>query len=121
MAAITGWRAAGALADRFFQSYAFLGDKSDTEVREPALIPNLIYLVAARFATPLELIAQPLLTENLTRLQTTWAVYAGPSSLEQLVPRGMPIFYDPVWTPYRALEHGELESDLATGQLPSVG
>src|SRR5204863_2873240 len=106
--------------DRFFQSYAFLEDRSDSTVRESLLTPNLLYLVAARFASPLELVAQPLLTENLTRLQTTWAVYAGRSNLELLVMRGMPLFYDPVWTPYRALEQGELESDISTGQLPSV-
>jgi hypothetical protein len=112
----------GALADRFFQSYAFLEDGSDSTVREsdPSLTANLIYLVAARYATPLELVSQPLLTENLTRLQTTWAVYAGQSTLRTMEARGMAIFYDPLWTPYRSLERGELESDLATGQLPSV-
>jgi phospholipase C len=110
----------GALADRFFQSYAFLEDESDSTVRMSPLIPNLIYLVAARFSTPSDLVAQPLLTENLTRLQTTWAVYAGPSNLAMMELRGMPIFYDPVWTPYRSLERGELESDLAAGSLPSV-
>jgi phospholipase C len=110
----------GALADRFFQSYAFLDDTSDSTVREPPLVPNLIYLVAARYSSPLDLVAQPLLTENLTRLQTTWAVYAGRSNLELMKVRGMPSFYDPVWTPYRSLDDGELESDIAAGQLPSV-
>ena len=110
----------GALADRFFQSYAFLDGGADSTAREPPVIPNLIYLVAARFSTPLDLIAQPLLTENLSRLQTTWAVYAGRSNLELMVVRGLAQFYDPVWTPYRSLERGELESDIAAGQLPSV-
>jgi hypothetical protein len=110
----------GALADRFFQSYAYLDDGSDSAVRAPPLVPNLIYLVAARFSTPLDLVSQPLLTENLARLQITWAVYAGRSNLALMEARGLPQYYDPVWTPYRSLERGELESDLATGQLPSV-
>jgi hypothetical protein len=110
----------GALADRFFQSYAFLDDGSDGTARDAPVIPNLLYLVAARFSTPLDIFGKPVLTENLTRLQTAWAVYAGRSNLQLMVAGGLPAFYDPVWNPYRSLEGGELESDIAAGQLPAV-
>ena len=32
---------------------------------------------------------------------------------------GLPVFHDPDWYPYRSLEAGELDHDLATGKLPS--
>jgi phospholipase C len=33
---------------------------------------------------------------------------------------GLPLFYDPDWSAYRALEDQEIEHDIAAGQLPSV-
>jgi hypothetical protein len=111
----------GALADRFFQTYAF----EDGAVPDPGgagpLIENLLYLVAARFAAiPPLLIDTPLLTKELARLQVSWAIYASPAKLTLLAGFGVPIFYDPDWFPYRSLAGAELEHDIAVGTLPAV-
>jgi hypothetical protein len=111
----------GALADRFFQTYAFQeGDAPDPGGAGP-LIENLLYLVAARFASfPPLLIDTPLLTEQLARSQVSWAIYASPAKLGLLTGFGVPIFYDPDWFPYRSLGNLELEHDIAAGTLPAV-
>jgi phospholipase C len=111
----------GALADRFFQTYAFEeGDAPDPGGVGP-LIENLLYLVSARFAAiPPLLIDTPLLTKELARLQVSWAIYASPAKLALLTGFGVPIFYDPDWFPYRSLGGDELEHDLAVGTLPAV-
>jgi phospholipase C len=112
--------AGGALADRFFQTYAFEDGVAAAAQPEP-LIENFLYLVSARFAAfPPSLIDTPLLTKELARLQVAWALYAGPVALAQLRAFGVPIFYDPDWFPFRSLNGGELEHDLAVGTLPAV-
>jgi phospholipase C len=114
----------GALADRFFQSYAFVdGDGDDAgrvaSTTDPAT-QNLLYLTAARFGDPFSFIGSPLVTHEASRLGVSWAVYAGAKSLSRLRPFGAARFHDPDWYPYRSLEGGELEHDLATGQLPAI-
>jgi phospholipase C len=115
-----GLAAGGALADRFFQTYAF--EDGATAASEPdPLIENLLYLIAARFtALPDSLMDTPLLTKELVRLQVSWAIYADPVALPQLTAFGVPIYYDPDWFPYRALAGGELEHDIGVGALPAV-
>jgi hypothetical protein len=110
----------GALADRFFQSYAFLdGDGATPDPAAPT--QNFLYLVTARFPGELtSLIDSPLLTKELSRLQVEWAVYAGPKNLAAMSLFGIPIFFDPDWFPFRSLEEQELEHDVAAGQLPTV-
>ena len=110
----------GALADRFFQTYAF--EDGATAATEPdPLIENLLYLITARFAAlPSSLTDTPLLTKELVRLQVSWAIYAGPVALPQLTAFGVPIYYDPDWFPYRSLAGGELEHDIGVGALPAV-
>jgi hypothetical protein len=115
-----GLAAGGALADRYFQTYAF--DDGVPAGSEPdVLIENLLYLVSSRFAAlPGSLIDSPLLTKELVRLQVDWAIYAGPIDLPQLAAFGVPIYYDPDWFPFRSLNGGELEHDIAVGALPAV-
>jgi phospholipase C len=112
--------AGGALADRYFQTYAFEDGVAATSEPDP-LIENLLYLVSSRFAAfPPSLIDSPLLTKELVRLQVAWAIYAGPIDLPQLAAFGVPIYYDPDWFPFRSLNGGELEHDIAVGALPAV-
>ena len=114
----------GALADRFFQSYAYVdGDGDDGAAPASVADPptqNLLYLTAARFGDPFAFIGTPLLTHQLPQLETTWAIYGGASNLARLRLFGAARFYDPDWYPYRALEGGELEHDLANRQLPAL-
>jgi hypothetical protein len=116
----------GAIADRFFQSYAFTDDASADGAADP-FTWNLLYLSAARFAPPnLELESRPLLTKELLRNQVDWAIYAGPGLLPFLRRFGLAIFHDPAWSPYRSLvvpanrPVSEFEYDLALGHLPAV-
>jgi len=112
--------AQGALADRFFQTYAFTDGGTAATEPDP-MLENLLYLVSTRFAAfPPSLIDTPLLTKELVRLQVDWAIYAGPVNLPQLMAFGVPIFYDPTWFPFRSLNGGELEHDIAVGALPAV-
>jgi phospholipase C len=114
-----GLARAGALADRFFQSYAFI----DGDAAAPALPPdvqNLLYLVSARFTATEHLFSTPVLTKELARLEIPWAIYAGRDVSSQIVGYGVPIFHDPDWFPYRSLEGLEFEHDLATAQLTAV-
>jgi phospholipase C len=77
--------------------------------------------VAARFVYDLSVLpAEPLLTENLSKFQVPWAIYAGRNNLTRVALFRMPQFYDPAWTPFRSLVRGELDSDIALGQLPPV-
>jgi len=109
----------GALADRFFQSYAFA--EGDGAALAPAVVvENLLYLVTGRFATPDLLRSTPLLTQELARIAVSWAAYAGTSTLRQMSIFGVPRFYDPDWYPFRSLDGGELAHDIAAGQLPSM-
>jgi hypothetical protein len=114
-----GLAARGALADRFFQSYAY-ADGDDAALAPPVAVENLLYLITGRFAAPGLLRSTPLLTQELARLGVSWAAYAGTSTLRQMIIFGVPRFYDPDWYPFRSLEGGELARDIATGQLPSV-
>jgi phospholipase C len=112
--------ATGALADRFFQTYAFV-DRPAADTGPDPVVENLLYLVSSRFAAyPPSLIDTPLLTKELVRLQVPWAIYAGPVNLPLLKAFGVPIFYDPDWFPYRSLDGGEFEHDIAVGVLPAV-
>jgi hypothetical protein len=118
--------AQGALADRFFQSYAYAEDGAGNLVGNDPSTTNLLYLVAARFADPFTLVNTPalantpLVTKELVRNAVSWAVYAGAETLPQLAIFGQPIFYDPDWSPFRSLPGGELEHDIAVGALPAV-
>jgi len=111
-----------AIADRFFQTYAFTDDA-------PLFSPvtaNLLYVAAGRFIrNPGRLTGTPLLTENLATQQVAWAIYAGSDGLKQTVGIPMPAFYDPDWFPFRSLDSGplatgELENDIRLGELPDV-
>jgi phospholipase C len=114
-----------ALADNFFQSYAYADGPGGAGAGIPT-IENLLYLVTARYtdndvlADKSVLADKPLLTKELARVQVPWAVYAGPSNLPLLSGYGRPIFYDPNWYPFRSLAAGELEHDVDNGELPSV-
>ena len=118
--------AQGALADCFFQSYAYAQDAAGSLVDDDPKTTNLLYLVAARFADPFTLANTPaladtpLLTKELVRDAVSWAVYAGTETLPLLARFGEPIFYDPDWYPFRSLPGGELEHDIAAGALPAV-
>lgn len=115
-----GFAARGALGDRYFQTYAF-EDGVPTDAEPEPVLANLLYLVSARFAAfPPSLIDSPLLTKELARLQVAWAIYAGPTALPELAAFGVPIFYDPDWFPFRSLNGGELDRDIAVGALPAV-
>jgi Phosphoesterase family len=115
-----GLAGGGALADRYFQTYAFEDGVAPGSEPDP-LIENLLYLVSSRFASYFpSLIDSPLLTKELVRLQVAWAIYAGPIDLSQLASFGVPIYYDPDWFPFRSLNGGELEHDIAVGALPAV-
>jgi Phosphoesterase family len=109
----------GALADRFFQTYAY-ADGSATAMDANPLVTNLIYLTIARFGDPAMLGNTPTLTKELARVDVPWATYSGRSALALQAYYGPPEYYDPDWYPYRSLEGGELEYDLGTGNLPSV-
>jgi phospholipase C len=112
--------AQGALADRFFQTYAFEDGVAAAFEPDP-FVENLLYLISSRFASfPPSLIDTPLLTKELVRLQVDWGIYAGPTTLPQLMAFGVPIFYDPDWFPFRSLNSGELEHDIAVGALPAI-
>ena len=113
-----GLAAGGALADHYFQTYAFEDGVPARSEPDP-LIQNLLYLVSSRFAAS-SLMDSPLLTKELVRLQVAWAIYAGPIDLPLLAAFGVPIYYDPDWFPFRSLNGGELEHDLAVGALPAV-
>jgi hypothetical protein len=116
----------GAMADRFFQTYAF----TDHPLLEPdPYLTNFLYLIAARFVQPLEqavLAGKPLLTKELLRNQISWAVYAGVENRRAFERAGLALFYDPTWSSYRSLidesasVDSELFHDLRTGQLPVV-
>lgn len=116
--------ASGALADRFFQTYAYAEDAAGTILRADPATTNLLYLVGARFADPTVLSQRltdtPLLTKELARNDVAWAIYAGKATLRSFSAFGVPIFHDPSWYPFRSLEGGELERDLALGTLPPV-
>jgi hypothetical protein len=113
-----GFAASGAIADRFFQTYAFVDGKVGAS--SPAREQNFLYLPVARFADPTVMTDTPSMTKELARIQVSWAVYGGKNTLDQMRPFGLPIFYDPDWTSFHSLEAGELENDIATGQLPTV-
>ncbi len=110
----------GALADRFFQTYGYATNQAGVALDGDPTLENLLYLVAARFGDPSLLADTPLLTKELARNDVPWAVYAGPTNLPQFALFGVPLFYDPDWYPFRSLESGELEHDIAVGTLPSV-
>jgi phospholipase C len=113
------WRLAanGALADRFFQTYAYAdGDPVTLDVNAE----NLIYMTTLRFGDSDAFNDTPLVEKELARVQVPWAIYAGPHSLPLVTFFGITQFHDPDWSPFRELDAGELESDLATGSLPSV-
>jgi phospholipase C len=117
--------AQGALADRFFQTYAFVdgdgeGDAGRVASATDPATQNFLYLTTARFGDPLSFISTPLVTNEASRLGVSWAVYAGDKNLARLRPFGAARFYDPDWYPFRSLEGGELEHDLVSGQLPAV-
>jgi hypothetical protein len=110
----------GALGDRFFQSYAYADGLPGTAVPSESL-QNLLYLVTARFTRdPPTLFDRRVLTKELVRLDVPWAIYAGPVNLPLFMLYGVPLFYDPAWSPYRSLAGSEIEHDIAVGQLPSV-
>jgi phospholipase C len=109
----------GALADRFFQTYAY-EDGSATAMNADPVVTNLIYLTIARFGDPALLGNTPTLTKELARVQVPWATYSGRTTMAFQAVYGPPEYYDPDWYPFRSLEGGELEHDLATGNLPSV-
>jgi len=113
-----GLAAGGALADRYFQTYAFEDGVAAGSEPDP-MIQNLLYLVSSRFAAS-SLVDSPLLTKELVRLQVAWAIYAGPIDLPLLAAFGVPIYYDPDWFPFRSLNGGELEHDITVGALPAV-
>ena len=105
----------GALADRFFQTYAYADDGG--AYADPRTV-NFLYLNLARFPGNLGLRNTPLLTKEIVRQQVAWAIYAGPQTLAGMTLFGLPAFYDPAWNPFRKL--AELEDDAAAGQLPPV-
>jgi phospholipase C len=110
--------ATGALADNFFQTYAYADGPTGPFALAPAT-QNLLYLEMARFADTFDLDDTPLITKALTHVQVSWAMYTGPSTLPQVSIFSPGQFYDPDWYPYRALAT-ELDRDIATGELPSV-
>jgi phospholipase C len=116
--------AGGALADRFFQSYGYTD--GDPLAQPPPFDWNLLYLTTARFSPVDSLIDDPVLTKELVRNQVAWAIYAGRVQLTLMEGFGVPIFYDPTWTPFRSLvgaaegHVGEFDYDLRRGQLPPV-
>jgi len=118
--------AQGALGDRVFQTYAFVEGDGDPDGRGPAASTtdaqtlNLLYLTTARFGEPFSFYGTPQVEQELARMQVDWAIYAGTKARTRLRFFGAPESLDPRFTPYRALERGELESDLDTGGLPSV-
>ena len=66
----------GALADRFFQTYAYADGDGAASAPDP-VIENLLYLTTARFADPAMLRDTPLLTKELARVEVPWAIYGG--------------------------------------------
>jgi hypothetical protein len=113
----------GALADRYFQTYAY----ADMEAAPEPFLQNLLYLSIARFApTFLPTLTTELLTKELVRNHVSWAIYAGKGLRTDLERFGVPVYFDPTWTPFRSLEPepnglpGELDYDLARGGLPVV-
>lgn len=110
----------GALADRFFQTYAY-ADGAPGFCLPDATTQNLLYLVSARFTPELvQLSDSPLLTANLAQQQVSWSIYAGAQNLTRSEAFQVPFFYDPAWSPYRSLAQGELEHDIAVGELPVI-
>jgi hypothetical protein len=107
-----------ALADNFFQTYAYADRPTGPFASMPATA-NLLYMETARFADTLGLDDTPLLTKAITHVQVPWAMYAGPSTLGQVSIFNPGAFYDPDWYPFRALAT-ELNRDIDNGQLPSV-
>jgi len=118
--------ARGALADRNFQTYAFVDGDGDPDGNGPvasiidATAQNLIYLTAARFGDPFTFERTPQLEQELARMNVGWAIYAGPKARKRLRFFGVSESHDPTFYPYRALEWGELDNDLDLGQLPPV-
>jgi hypothetical protein len=131
LAAYQDLAARGALADRFFQSVAYVGASAPppatpcvagTGDSDIVTIYNLLYFEAARYAPELffSLSDTPLLTIELKRQQVSWALYAGKNNLSRMMGYGVPHYYDSTWYPYRSLESGELGRDIDNGQLPPV-
>jgi hypothetical protein len=113
----------GALADRMFQSFAYFLDGGAPAQSLPTDVTNLLYLGNTHFNTDeLVLDNTPFLTTELGRLEVAWALYAGNHNLSTIIqsPVAEPEFHDPSWYPYRSLESGELERDIALNQLPYV-
>jgi hypothetical protein len=110
-----------ALADRMFQTFAYLDGAPLPNFMPDA--ENLVYLGTTRYISdPLKLNGTPFLTTELGRLDVPWAFYAGGDNLRRILyaPVEQPDSFDPLWYPFRELELGELQRDLALGQLPSV-
>jgi phospholipase C len=118
------WAASGALADRFFQTYAYAENADKLLLNAEPARTNLLYLVGGRFADPSvldqRLTDTPLLTKELARNDVAWAIYSGNATLNAFSAFGIPLFHDPSWYPFRSLEGGELERDVALGTLPPV-
>lgn len=111
----------GALADRFFQSYAYAGASDEEAGASPSpRDQNFLYLLTSRFSPSFaELVGRPLLTKELARVAVPWAVYTGDETLSRFNLFGIPLFYDPAWSPFRSIAR-ELDEDVAAGALPSV-
>jgi hypothetical protein len=118
--------AEGAVADRFFQTFAFVDAAVSPAAASAPTEPtpyqqNFLYFESARFTANLTgLFGAPLLTEQLSLQHVPWAIYAGRKNLAAMATFGVARFYDPHWSPFRSLEGAELEHDIASGQLPSV-
>jgi phospholipase C len=112
----------GALADRMFQTFAYL-DGALPPTLSGSDVVNLLYVGAARFVPDIFGVnGTPFLTVELGRVEIPWAFYAGGNNLRQIVfaPTTQPDFHDPVWYPYRSAETGELARDIDLGQLPAI-
>ena len=119
--------AQGALADHFFQTYAFT---EDPRIAPNPFDQNVLYLTTTCFAPSnlTKLSNKPFLTKEMVRNNVTWATYSGNEQNAQFERLNIPIFYDPAFAPFRTLERqdpdklvaSEWEYDLNSGQLPAV-
>jgi hypothetical protein len=122
LAPVLGMAMQGALADRMFQTFAYLDGPLPPTLSGSDVV-NLLFLGAARFVPDIfALDGTPFLTTDLGTMEVPWTFYAGSANLRAIVvaPTVQPDFHDPVWYPYRSLESGELERDIDLGQLPPV-
>jgi hypothetical protein len=111
--------ASSALADNFFQTYAYADEKEQGPFSTMPPTQNLLYLETARFADTAALDDTPLLSKYLAHVQIPWAIYGGTKNLPAAAFYNPGAFYDPDWYPYRYLAV-ELDRDIALGTLPSV-